>query len=384
MLWLKKLHATFILGKAPKDIPWEKLRGHLQALTKDEAHNVVTASYTKLLAIKEVVPDDYDTRQKNKKNIFRIDNRVENLYARKLLEDTYDTKAKIAAMTSTDSSKEFHEAAYKEAIWKLSLMFFGDDPYGRNNSLGLKRVMAKLTPDPRTGVDKYKSRMSELNSYLPYCLWEAGMKKMGPATKPRSLSEDELRDRLCDNLNVHQRTYLKQNSYNWFEESYSKTVATLALGEDRIVEAMDKAKENAKAAKGTKTTGTKRKTDTTNSNGNGSNKKTKCPHCHKYHKGTCRLKGKPGDKTLQGNKKSETADVNQLAAKVAEHLNSMQSQQSKPSWASNMDDAKYETICALYRAAHNMEHDERVEEMSASDINHYAHIYQVSRSANFK
>ena len=57
---------------------------------------------------------------------------------------------------------------------------------------------------------------------------------------------------------------------------------------------------------------------------------------------------------------------------------------NKPSWASNMENAKYKTICALYRAAYDMEADERVEEMSASDVNHYAHIYQVSCSANFK
>lgn len=108
-------------------------------------------------------------------------------------------------------------------------------------------------------------------------------------------------------------------------------IATLALGEDCIVEAMDKAKENAKAAKASKSaSGTKGKTDTTsNSNANGSNKKTKCPHCHKYHNGPCRLKGKPGDKTLQGSKKPEN-DINQLPAKVAEQLNSLQSQNTKP------------------------------------------------------
>lgn len=252
------------------------------------------------------MPDDYNSQQKNKKNIFHTDNRVENLYARKLLEDTFDTKVKIKKMTAKEN-KEFQQAAYKETIWKLLLMFFGDDPYGCKNTLGLKRVMSKLTPDPWTGIDKYKSRMSELNSYLPYYLWEAGMKKSGAATKPTSLLDEELWDRLCDNLNVHQRTYLKQHSYNWFEESYLKTIATLALGEDRIVKAMDKdkAKENTKAAKANKTaTGTKRKTGTS-SNGNGNSKKTKCLHCHKFHKGQCRLKGKPGDKTLQGNKKPE-------------------------------------------------------------------------------
>ena len=92
------------------------------------------------------------------------------------------------------NKKEFYEAAYKEAIWKLSLMFFGDNPFGQNNSLGLKRVMSKLTPDPRTGVDKYKSCMSKLNSYLPYCLWEAGMKKNGVEAKPKSLSKGKLGD----------------------------------------------------------------------------------------------------------------------------------------------------------------------------------------------
>lgn len=209
------------------------------------------------------------------------------------------------------------------------------------------------------------------------------MKKNGPATKPKSLSNEELRDRLCDNLNVHQRTYCKPISYNWFEEPYSKTIATLSLGEERIVEAMDKAKENAKAAKASKS-GTKRKTKSNlNATGGNTNKKTKCLHCHKYHKGPCCLKGKPGDKTLQGNKKLES-DINQLAAKVAEQLNLMQSHQTKPGWASNMEDAKYKTICAIYRVAHDMEPDERVEDMSTSDVNHYAHIYQVSRSANFK
>ena len=146
---------------------------------------------------------------------------------------------------------------------------------------------------------------------------------------------------------------------------------------------MDKSKEHTKAAKASKLSSSKRKTDTnSNSNGNSSNKKTKCPHCHKCHKGPCRLKGKPGDKILKCNKKSES-DINQLAAKVAEQLNSIQSS-SKPNWASKMEDAKYKTICALYWAAHDMDPKERVEDMSASDVNHYAHIYQVSCSANFK
>lgn len=52
--------------------------------------------------------------------------------------------------------------------------------------------------------------------------------------------------------------------------------------------------------------------------------------------------------------------------------------QSKPNWASNMDNAKCKTICAVYWAAHDMEPDERVKDMTASDVNHYVHVYQVS------
>ena len=87
--------------------------------------------------------------------------------------------------------KEFHMACYKEAIWKLSILFFGDDPYIRNNLLGLKRLMSKLTPDPKMGMDKYKRWMAELNSYLPYTLCKAAYKK-SQKEKPSMLCEDEL------------------------------------------------------------------------------------------------------------------------------------------------------------------------------------------------
>ena len=169
--------------------------------------------------------------------------------------------------------------------------------------------------------------MAELNSYLLFTLCEATYKK-SQKKKPSMLWEDKLRDKLCNNLNIHQRMYCKQHNHNWFEESYACSIATLTLSGQQIINAMDKSKENTKAAKAAKATGTKHKAEP-NSNGGNTNKKKKCPHCHKFHKGPCRLKGKPGNKTLQGNKKSES-DINQLAAKVAEQLNLLQSQNTKP------------------------------------------------------
>ena len=112
VLWFKKLHETFVLGKANKKVHYEKLRGHLQALTKDKAQNLVTSTYSKMHSITEVVPNNYNDDGVNK-DVFKLDNRVENLFARELLETMFDTKSKIEGMTN---KKAFHEAAYKETI----------------------------------------------------------------------------------------------------------------------------------------------------------------------------------------------------------------------------------------------------------------------------
>ena len=98
------------------------------------------------------------------------------------------------------------------------------------------------------------------------------------------LLEEELRNKLCDNLNIHQHMYLEQHKHNWFEENYLRTIATIALGEQQMIDLMDKSKENAKFAK----TGRKRKSKTYALSGGNTNKKKKCQHCHKkYHKNEC-------------------------------------------------------------------------------------------------
>ena len=53
---------------------------------------------------------------------------------------------------------------------------------------------------------------------------------------------------------------------------------------------------------------------------------------------------------------------------MTEQLNLMQSQNNKPSWASRLDTAKFETICALYRAAHNLEPDETIDTMDSEEL----------------
>ena len=61
-----------------------------------------------------------------------------------------------------------------------------------------------------------------------------------------------------------------------------------------------------------------------------------------------------------------------------------QNQQSKPGWAVGLETAKFETICALYRAAHNLEPDETIDTMDADELKHFKEVYQIQKSANFK
>ena len=103
-----------------------------------------------------------------------------------------------AAMSGTKASKEeFLKLCFKESIFRLQTLFFGEDAFGRNVSHQLKQVIATLRPKPSKGIEKYRRRITELQSYVPYTLWEQGM-KLRDAEHPEPLSTDKLRDRLGD------------------------------------------------------------------------------------------------------------------------------------------------------------------------------------------
>ena len=57
---------------------------------------------------------------------------------------------------------------------------------------------------------------------------------------------------------------------------------------------------------------------------------------------------------------------------------------NKPSWAAGLDTANFETICALYCAAHNLKPDDTIDSMEADELKHYKEVYQIQKSANFK
>ena len=71
VLWLKKFDETFLTGRTLTGPMYLKLYNHLQALTKDEALQVVTSSYSKMKAIAELVPEDDNEFETT---IFKTDN----------------------------------------------------------------------------------------------------------------------------------------------------------------------------------------------------------------------------------------------------------------------------------------------------------------------
>lgn len=63
-------------------------------------------------------------------------------------------------------------------------------------------------------MDKYQTRMAELQSYVKYSLWDAGaIKKKKEYSVP--LNNDELHNVLGNKLNRAWMQYLKRNDHNW-------------------------------------------------------------------------------------------------------------------------------------------------------------------------
>ena len=213
------------------------------------------------------------------------------------MKETYtDASELTAVLNGTKANKErFLKLCYKEAIFWLQTLFFGEDAFSQNASHQLKQVISTLQPEPSKGIEKYRQQVTELQSYVPYTLWEQGMKLKG-AEKPEPLSMEELRGRLGNNINKAQRYYLKQKGHDLYKIQYSDTLMILHCGEQEILQRMItiKAREKAEKDKYQKKNLLKRK---------GVTKKTKCKHWGNFHKGECRLK-ETADNLLKGGKRN--------------------------------------------------------------------------------
>ena len=163
---------------------------------------------------------------------------VKNLWLRNALYTKYTNKSKLKLATSTDEKDKeevetFLKFCYKETLYRLQIHFFGDDIFGRNVYQQLKRVIARLQPNPVKGIEKYKRRVLELQALLLYTLWEQGMRN--GLERPPSIKENELWDYLCDIINQAQRVYLKQQNHDIYNKTYIETLMFLKRGEDDIM-----------------------------------------------------------------------------------------------------------------------------------------------------
>ena len=166
----------------PQRVTWAKMEAALHALTSGEAKEELTLAFQELKNKAQTAwTDDMWTKDV-----------VHSFFVQSKLKETYTDQAKLtAALSGTKATKEaFLKLCYKEAVFRLQTLFFGEDAFGRNVSHQLKQVIATLRPEPSKGIEKYHRCITELQSYVPYTLWELGM-KLKNAENPEPLSTED-------------------------------------------------------------------------------------------------------------------------------------------------------------------------------------------------
>ena len=171
-IWWKEIDETFIAGQ--QDPAYDKMKTVLQSLTKGEAYQVVTDCYKEMLHL-------CNNPRWSSEN-YKV---VCNHLVRQKMTEMYDDFQKLANAIDTD---DFQMFCYKECMWRLQVLFFGNDCYGKNSSKHLKRLMGRIKSEPKYGAKAYRKRMTELQSYIPYTTWEVGLKQ--GEWEPKPLTED--------------------------------------------------------------------------------------------------------------------------------------------------------------------------------------------------
>ena len=133
VLWVKNFEETFINGRFK--VQWDRMEERLTVLTKYKVQQTVTTTYSTFQAMKEALYTD---------NLFD-NNVVDYPMVRAAFKQGFSTDNAVSRIIATNW---FKELACNECIWRLKLLFFRDDYYGRNASLHLKRTIRMLIPDP--------------------------------------------------------------------------------------------------------------------------------------------------------------------------------------------------------------------------------------------
>ena len=151
---------------------------------------------------------------------------------------------------------------YTEIFHRIKMAMYGTNSTARRSYMELKSTIRSLKASPITGIRQYYERMQELNSYLPYQMWQHG-DKTGKEKVP--YGEEESREHLHDALTRNQKDFLLKNKWEIYKKPYADTISQLAVLEPALVEQLnvkDCLKKLKEANKETKhTNGGKRNSD---------------------------------------------------------------------------------------------------------------------------
>ena len=92
------------------------------------------------------------------------------------------------SVSDPNTKHDYRALVLREIFWRLCMRIFGRDKYGRQAYNHAKRHIASMKIFMKKGgIKEYDTRFKELDSYLPYCPWQAGLKQ---GLVPTTLSEN--------------------------------------------------------------------------------------------------------------------------------------------------------------------------------------------------
>jgi len=204
------------------------------------------------------------------------------------------------------------EHIIRETIHRLKIQIFGNEKYGLQSFIQLKRTMTSIKIGNEMKIQQWSKRINQFQEYLPRCLWIAGAKK---GLWPEAFDEERLKEILEFALAKEYLTELNKEGWCFQENTYDQSIHRIREIEPDILlrkreaktkkeesiaikELQDKAGLTTTKAKARESRGNRR--DKSKAKGDGpkdANGYYKCGNCDKTHKGVCfkPLKGASGN-----------------------------------------------------------------------------------------
>ena len=105
---------------------------------------------------------------------------------------------------------------YTEVFHRIKMAMYGTNSTAKSSYMELCTTIRTLKANPITGIRQYDERIQELNSLLPYQMWQHG-DKTDKEKKP--YGEEDRREHLHDALTRKQKDVLLKNKWEIYEKN---------------------------------------------------------------------------------------------------------------------------------------------------------------------